>query len=130
MSFPMMISKGRVLVWSAALVLLLVAAAHAADFTGPVVSILDGDTIEVLTTPIPHVSASAASTVLRKAKPLATERSKPCLHSSSEKMSSFRPTDRTNMGARSLRCSCPMALTSITSWSKTAGAGGIGNMRL
>jgi micrococcal nuclease len=43
----MMISKGRVLLWSAAFVL-LVAAAHAADFSGPVVSVLDGDTIEVL----------------------------------------------------------------------------------
>ena len=47
MTFPMLISKGRVLLWSAAFVL-LAAPAHAADFTGPVVSVLDGDTIEVL----------------------------------------------------------------------------------
>ena len=48
MIFPMMISKGRVLLWSAAFVLLLAAPAHAADFSGPVVSVLEGDTIEVL----------------------------------------------------------------------------------
>ena len=48
MIFPMMISKGRVLLWSAAFVLLLAAPTHAADFSGPVVSVLEGDTIEVL----------------------------------------------------------------------------------
>ena len=48
MIFPMMISKGRVLLLSAAFVLLLAAPAHAADFSGPVVSVLEGDTIEVL----------------------------------------------------------------------------------
>ena len=47
MNLPLMISKGRVFLWSAAFVLSLAAAAHAADFTGPVVSVLDGDTIEV-----------------------------------------------------------------------------------
>ncbi|OAI45798.1 hypothetical protein AYO43_07600 [Nitrospira sp. SCGC AG-212-E16] len=44
----MMASKGRVLLWGAALVLLWAVPAHAADFTGPVVSVLDDDTIEVL----------------------------------------------------------------------------------
>ena len=48
MTFPMMRSNGRILLWSAAVVLLLAAPAPAADFSGPVVSILDGDTIEVL----------------------------------------------------------------------------------
>jgi micrococcal nuclease len=48
MTFPMMISKGRGLLWSAAVVLFLTAPAHAADFSGLVVSVLDGDTIEVL----------------------------------------------------------------------------------
>jgi endonuclease YncB( thermonuclease family) len=43
-----MMSKGCVLIWSTAFVLSLAAAAYAADFTGPVVSVLDGDTIEVL----------------------------------------------------------------------------------
>lgn len=46
MTVPMMVSKGRVLLWSTAFVLLWAAPAHAADFTGPVVSVLDGDTIE------------------------------------------------------------------------------------
>jgi micrococcal nuclease len=48
MTFPMMAHKGRILLWSAAFVLLWAAPAHAADFSGPVVSVLDGDTLEVL----------------------------------------------------------------------------------
>ena len=47
MTYPMMASKGRILLWGAAFVLLWAAPAHA-EFTGPVVSVLDGDTIEVL----------------------------------------------------------------------------------
>ena len=47
MTFPMRRSNGRILLWSAAVVLLLAAPALA-NFSGPVVSILDGDTIEVL----------------------------------------------------------------------------------
>ena len=75
MTFPMMISKGRVLLWSAAFVL-LASPARAADFSGLVVSVLDGDTIEVLhNTPL-SVSISMESTALRKAKPSATELSR------------------------------------------------------
>jgi len=48
MTFPMMVSKGRALLWSAAFVLSWAAPAHAADFSGHVVGVLDGDTIEVL----------------------------------------------------------------------------------
>ena len=48
MTFPMIASKGRILLWSAALVLLGTVPTLAADFTGPVVSVLDGDMIEVL----------------------------------------------------------------------------------
>ena len=48
MTIPMMISKGCVLLWSAAFVLLLTVPADAADFSGSVISVLDGDTIEVL----------------------------------------------------------------------------------
>jgi endonuclease YncB( thermonuclease family) len=48
MTFPIMASKGRVLLWSAAFVLLWAAPTHAADFSGHVVGILAGDTIEVL----------------------------------------------------------------------------------
>ena len=48
MTFPMMVSKGRVLLWSAAFVLLWAASAHAADFSGHVVFIIDGNTVEVL----------------------------------------------------------------------------------
>ena len=49
MTFSMLASKGRVLLWSAAFVLLWAAPAHAADFSGIVVGILDGDTIEACT---------------------------------------------------------------------------------
>ena len=48
MTFPMIASKGRILLWSAAFVWLGTVPTLAADFTGPVVSVLDGDTIEVL----------------------------------------------------------------------------------
>jgi micrococcal nuclease len=47
-NFPMMMSKGRILIWRAAFVLLLADTAHAAEFSGRVVSILDSDTIQVL----------------------------------------------------------------------------------
>ena len=48
MAFLMRVSKGHVLLWSVALVLLGAVPTLAADFTGSVVSVLDGDTIEVL----------------------------------------------------------------------------------
>ena len=48
MTIPMIASKGRVLLWSAAFVLLGAVPTLAGDFTGPVVSVLDGDTLEVL----------------------------------------------------------------------------------
>ena len=48
MSFPMMASKGRICLCCVACVLLWAAPAHVADFSGPVVAILDGDTIEVM----------------------------------------------------------------------------------
>ena len=58
-----------VIVWAALLHILL---ASAADFSGPVVSVLDGDTIEVLATNALNASASAGSTARRNAKPTAT----------------------------------------------------------
>jgi endonuclease YncB( thermonuclease family) len=48
MTVPMMVRKGRVLLWSAAFVLFWAAPVHAADFSCHVVGILDGDTLEVL----------------------------------------------------------------------------------
>ena len=48
MPFPMMRSKGCVLLWSAAFVLLWAAPPDAADFSISLVSVLDGDMIEVL----------------------------------------------------------------------------------
>ena len=60
MNFPIMISRGRVLLWGAAFVLLLTAASHAADFTDHVVSVLDGDSVEVLHNQHPTVFDLAA----------------------------------------------------------------------
>jgi hypothetical protein len=54
MTYPIMISKGRVLLWGAAFVLLWETPAHATDFIGPVVSVLDGDTIDTPAVPMPH----------------------------------------------------------------------------
>ena len=48
MTFPMIASKGRALLWSGVFVLLGAFPTLASDFTGPVVTVLDGDTIEVL----------------------------------------------------------------------------------
>jgi hypothetical protein len=57
----------------------------------------------------------------------ANELSKPPQSWSLEKKSRFKPTARTSTGAPLETYSCPMAPTSITRWSKTAGGGGIGN---
>ena len=81
------------------------------------------------TTPTLSVSVSAAFTALRRASLTAPKPSKHCLRSSSGKMSSSIPTARIRTGAPLQTCSCGMAPTSITHWSKTAGAGGIGSMR-
>ena len=59
-----------------ALWLFATSAVNAADFSGPVVSVLDGDTIESCTTNTPSVSVSAASTAQKEAKPTASERSR------------------------------------------------------
>ena len=48
MTSPMIASKGRVLLWSAAFVLLGAVPTLAADFFGRVISGLDGDTLEVM----------------------------------------------------------------------------------
>ncbi|MEP6959633.1 MAG: hypothetical protein ABI980_12965 [Nitrospirota bacterium] len=53
--------------------------AGAAEFLGPVVGVLVEDTIEVLHTNTRSASVSMPSTVLRKAKPMASEPSKPRL---------------------------------------------------
>ena len=45
------------------------------------------------------------------------------------RMSRSRHTAKTSTGAPLLMCSRPTVPTSITRWSKTAGVGGIGNMR-
>jgi hypothetical protein len=107
-----------------------------AGFTGPVVSVLDGDTIEVLHNTKPErVRLSGidcpekGQAYGKKAKHTARRPSRPRLNLCLEKMSSSRPTARTNTGAPLLTYSYGMALTSIMNWSRKAGAGGIGSMR-
>ena len=58
------------------LYLLLASTAVAADFSGSVVSVLDGDTIEVLHYTSPERIRLSGIDCLRKAKPSATERSR------------------------------------------------------
>jgi hypothetical protein len=48
-----------------------------ADFAGPVVSILDGDTIDFCITITPSVSASAVSTALKRVRHMAAAPSMP-----------------------------------------------------
>ncbi len=108
MTFPMIASKGRVLLWSAAFVLLWAAPAHAADFSGHVVSILDGDTIEVLHNNHPERIRLSDIDCLRRAKPSASERSRPLQHSHSGKKSSSRPTATTSIITSLETCFCPM----------------------
>lgn len=105
-------------------------AAFAADFTGLVVSVLDGDTLEVLHNQHPdRIRLNGASTAQRKAKPLASGPSKPPLTSPSGKKSRSRLTASISTGARLPTCFSRMELTPITRESKRACAGGIGSMR-
>ena len=53
----------------------LAASAIAGEFTGHVIGVPDGDTIEVLYHNTPNASASVASIALRRAKPVAR---RPC----------------------------------------------------
>jgi hypothetical protein len=98
-------------------------------FTVQVVAVLDGDTTKSYTVNTLNSFASAGLTVQRRAKPMARTPSKPRQHSCTGKKSSFRLTASTSTGAPLPMCSCLMAPTSTTRWSKTAVAGGIGNMR-
>jgi len=81
------------------------------------------------TTTALNVSDSTVSTARRKAKPTASEPSKPPQSWSSGSKSRFTPIARTSTGAPLLTCCCRMGRTSITNWSRTAGAGGTGSMR-
>ena len=124
-------TAGIILTLCASIVILTYNLALAvADFSGPDVSVLDGDTIEVLHNSPLNASASAASTARRKVKPSATERSRPLLISLSGTKSRSRLTATTSTSAPWPMCSCRMAPTSITSWSSKAGPGGIGGMHL
>ena len=111
------------------LVLLLYPLGAFADFTGPVVSVLDVDTIEVLHNTYPERVRLSGIDWPEKGQAFGTEPSRLRQCSSSGKMSSFRPTARTSTVAHWPTCSYPMAPISITNWSRRVDAGGIGGMR-
>ena len=101
MTFPMRRSNGRILLWSAAVVLLLAAPAHAADFSSPVVSVLDGDTIEVLHNQRPERIRLSGIDCPEKGQAFGNRAKQAASAFSS-------PMARTSTGARLLRCSSPM----------------------
>jgi len=107
---------------------LIVQPCLAADYTGKVVAVIDGDTIEVLHHQHPE-RIRLSGIDQRRARPMARRPSRRPLPSPSEKKSPFRPTASTSTNAPLETCSCSMARTSITRWSKMVGAGGIENMR-
>ena len=118
MPFPMMRSKGRVLLWSAAFVLLWAAPPDAADFSGSVVSVLDGDTIEVLNGH--HGERIRLSGIDCPEKGQAY--GKRAKQAASALAFGKEVTIQTHG-------SCLMGLTSIRSWSSKDGAGGTESTR-
>jgi len=119
-------SKLRVLIAVVAL-LILPGEAPASEFSGSVVSVLDGDTIEVLRS---NRAERIRLNGIDWVKPLGRRPSKLRRPWSSGRKSGCKPSERTSTGGRSPMCFYRMEPTSITSWSKTAGAGGIGSTRL
>ena len=87
MPCPMMRCKGSVLLWSAAFVLLWAVPPHAADFSGSVVSVLDGDTMEVLNDHHADRLRLSGIDCQERAKPMARKRSRPPQPSPSGKKS-------------------------------------------
>ncbi len=79
MNFPMMISKGRVLLWSAAFVLLLTALLTPQTSPAPSSPSSMATRSKSFTIPTLSVSASVVSTALRMVKLTVSERSKPRL---------------------------------------------------
>ena len=77
----------------------------ALDFTGPVVSVLDGDTIEVLHNRHPERIRLNGIDCPEKGQPKASERSKPLLNLSSERKSHSRPTASTSTDGQLPMCS-------------------------
>ena len=102
----------------------------AADFSGHVVSVLDGDTLYVFHNgPAERIRLNGidcpekGQAYGQRAKQAASDLV------FGKEVTCSKPMARISAGAPLPRCSCRMARMSITRWSKTAGAGGIGSMR-
>jgi micrococcal nuclease len=108
MTFPMIASKGRILLWSAAFVLLGTVPTLAADFTGPVVAVLDGDTLEVLHHQRPERIRLSGIDCPEQGQAFGNN----AKHAASDlvfgKMSPFRLTVTTSTSAPLAMCSCRM----------------------
>jgi endonuclease YncB( thermonuclease family) len=96
----------------------------AADFSGSVVSVLDGDTIEVLHKHHPERICLSGIDCPEKGQAYGTRAKEAASVLVFGKYVILQThTARTSTDGRLPMCSCPMAPTSITSSSKTAGAG-------
>ena len=129
MAFLMMVSKGHVLLWSVAFVLLGTVPTLAADFSGPVVGVLDGDTIEVLNGH--HTERIRLSGIDCPEKGQAygqnAKQAASALVFGKEVTIQMHGYDKYN--APLPMCFCPMVQTSTMNWSKPGGVGGTGSTR-
>ena len=107
----------------------LAPSALAADLTGPVVSVLNGDTIEVLHNQHPERIRPSDIDCPEKGQAYGKRAKQAASELVFGKEAILRLTTRTNTGAPWPMCFFPMALTLITRSSRTAGVGGIGSMR-
>jgi endonuclease YncB( thermonuclease family) len=95
--------------------------------TGPIVSVLDGDTIEVLHhQPHERIRLNGIDCP-EKGQPYGHQAEQAMSVLDFGKKSSSRRTAATRLDTPSPMCVCPMGPTSITHSSKTVGAGGTGN---
>ena len=93
--------------WTVFLTLLVTSSVLATELTGPIVGVLDGDTIEVLNGH--HVDRIRLSGIDCPERGLTARRpSTPPLNSPSGNKSGSRHTASTSMGAPLPMCSCPM----------------------
>ena len=113
----------------AVLLLCLTCAPALAGFTGPVVSVIDGDTIEVLHYTQPERVRLSGIDCPEKGQAFGNRAKQAVSALVFGRESSSRPTARTSTDAPLETSSCWMALTSTIRWSKTVGVGGIGSMR-
>jgi endonuclease YncB( thermonuclease family) len=108
---------------------LSVLSASTASFTGPVVSVLDGDTIEVLHSNKAERIRLNGIDCPEKGQAYGNNAKHAASDLAFGKEVTLQTHGKDKYGRTLAVCSYPMAPTSITRWSKTADAGGIGSMR-